>query len=324
MQASYSFKFALLRSLKQRNHNQQGFTLIEVIVAMVILSIFILTSMGALIVGLNLKLKSRLNNEATLALQQDLEQVRYAATQFGLQVASGIPVFTSNLNGTTPLTLSIPVTLVNNQNYLATATAGDQLRIGNETKAYTLALTPQSSSSYISVTADLTKFSTRATTLAANLTNGSSPSSITVVDTSKINIGDRIVVGPDPTNSSNTTIFSATVTGKTATTVAFTAININQSYAITTPVTVLPRSGDVIADISSCSNQTIASSFIASLANVSTVNFNGRSYQITRTATVPSSTRAQFVYDVSDPTVSSSPLASLTTEVIPSVTFQCP
>ncbi len=322
MKTNTNFKLAMLLSLPNRQQHQQGFTLIEVIVAMVVLSIFILTALSAVIIGLNLKLKAKLNNEATLIIEQDIERVRYASTQFGIVTVSGTPSTTSTTN---PLALTIPVSLVNNQNYLSTATAGSTLRIGSQTGAYTLTSIPNENNTSIGVTADLNRITVRATTLALGLTSGSSPSSITVADTSRINIGDRIVIGPDSSVTGSTNVFSVVVTNKTASTVAFNHVTLNASYtANNTPVTVLPRSGDVIANTQICTDGSIASSFIGSLSNVSNINFNGRTYQITRTATVPSATTVKLDYAVRDTTVSGSSLASLTAEVIPSVTFQCP
>ena len=65
-------------------------------------SIFILAATSALVVGINGKLKGKLNNEATLVIQQDLEKVRYAATQFGYQVKVGSTTITpaTNINST--------------------------------------------------------------------------------------------------------------------------------------------------------------------------------------------------------------------------------
>ena len=110
----------LLSSLQDKNRktrvSDRGFTLIEVIVAIVILSIFILTSLTALVAGLNFKLKAKLNNEATLIINQDLEQFRYIASQVGIETVSSVPTpsaisasGTGTITGTANLSFTLPI-----------------------------------------------------------------------------------------------------------------------------------------------------------------------------------------------------------------------
>jgi prepilin-type N-terminal cleavage/methylation domain-containing protein len=333
MKVNTKFKFALLRSLNKRSDHQAGFTLIEVIVAIVVLSIFILAAMSALVIGLNGKLKSKLNNEATLLIQQDLEQVRYQATQVGLQVkVNGTPTTTTTTTTTTTLdtttsststidlTLTIPISISGTQNYLTTANTS--LSIGGETGAYRLTnnQTPVSS---LNVTVDLGNVSSLNSTLLANASSGTSIT-VPTESVSKFIVGDRIVVGPQ---SGATAIFSDIVTSITGNVITFA--NTMSSYPVETRVTILPRSGDLITNNDLCKNNTtnIATKFIDAVPNVANSNtpFNGRTYQLTRTATPTSTTRVKVEYKVYDPTISTtSTLAELTTEVIPSVALKCP
>jgi len=318
--------------------SDRGFTLIEVIVAMVILSVFILASLSALVTGLSFKLKAKLNNEATLIINQDLEQFRYVVSQLGIETVSSIPTTPANGTGSisgTTLNLTLPI-VDNGRDYLSSKTAGSTLTIGEETTAYTLTSVPASNATSIAATVDLSKINKRSTTLGSALAVGS-VSSITVANSSYFQAGDRVVVGPI---SSGTAIFSFVVTSvnTTANTLYFDPLTTSQSYIAGTRVVALPRIGDVIPNTSLCTGTTMFDSLLTAAPNKTSqaVTFNGRTtYEITRTttklnstavATDPAVTRAQaqVVYSVKDPTVSTSDLATLTTEVIPNVAFTCP
>ncbi len=344
--------FLLLSQTKPRNSKKvsRGFTLVEVIVAMLILSVFIVTALTALVAGLNTKLKSKLANEATLIIQQDLEKVRYQAAIYGSPTVSDTPTTTSTSN---PLTLTVPVRFSKVLSNSATLNA-NALKVGIETTAYTLKDASTTASTSLSVTADLTKISTSSsTTLTEALTTGAK-TSIKVADTSKIKAGDRIVIGSDTSTNLLTTVVNDYGNSPSAEVVN---VNINFTapsggYPVNTPVRVLPRSGDIIDSVTnttgyatSCSAKTIASSFKTFLESLSpeslgsTVgyqaisDFNGRrTYTRKRTVTVaqdnattPSVTRLQIVYNVRDTAVSpNQDLSTLIAEVIPNVAYQCP
>ena len=320
----------------------RGFTLIEVIVAMVILSIFIVASLSALVTGLNFKLKAKLNNEATLIINRDLEQFRYAASQLGIETVKSVPTTPATGMGTisgTTLNLTLPIVDSGN-NYLSSSTAG--ITIGDETTAYTLTSQPTANATSVAVTVNLSKISKNFSTLvgSALTLNGSSISSISVANSSVFQPGDRVVVGPV---SNGTAIFSFEVTSvnTSANTISFASLTpvASQPYAAGTPVVALPRIGDVIPNTSLCTGSTMFNRLLAAALNKTDefVTFNDRTtYQITRAttqlnptavATDPAITRAQaqVVYSVRDTAFStSSDLATLTTEVIPNVAFKCP
>jgi prepilin-type N-terminal cleavage/methylation domain-containing protein len=65
-----------------------GFTLIEVIVAMLVLSLFISIAMTGLSLSVVLKVRSRISTEATNWIQQDLEAVRSQSNQISYTLAS--------------------------------------------------------------------------------------------------------------------------------------------------------------------------------------------------------------------------------------------
>jgi prepilin-type N-terminal cleavage/methylation domain-containing protein len=355
MKSNAIFKFALLRSLsKSRSknpHNQQGFTLIEVIVAVVVSSIFILAAMTALVIGLNGKLKAKLNNEATLIIERDLESVRYASTQMGVVNAApttinGLPttaapatsISVTFISPNKSVDLVIPVTLALvrtasgtvGTNYLSTATVGAELKIDLENTAYTLKspLPSIGTSTPVTVTMDTSKINVKATTLKTDLAaiTASSPTTIiTETDaTSRIKVGDRIIIGPSSVGNS---LFSVIVTAITTTTISFVSPSSTVAYPAGTPITVLPRSGDTIVNKSICT-AAIASKFMEFIPPLdkSSITFDGREYRLTRRRTDlnPIVQLDYEVFSVTGTTVSSTPLAELTTQVIPNVASQCP
>jgi len=69
-------------------HRQSGFTLIEVIVAMLVLSLFISIAMTGLSLSVVLKVRSRISTEATNWIQQDLEAVRSQANRISYTLST--------------------------------------------------------------------------------------------------------------------------------------------------------------------------------------------------------------------------------------------
>ena len=331
----------------KRETSDRGFTLIEVIVAMVILSVFIVASLSALVAGLNFKLKSKLNNEATLIIQQDLEQVRYKSSYYGeIKTITAVPTLpATGLNTITGTTLPLAIPIADN-GVRVSYTLDQALTIGGQSAVYKVTsnqpdTSPNPILTSLLVTVDLSKLNTiKKTTLASSLTLTSSTaiSSITVTDASNIQVGDRIVIGPV---TASTDIFVTTVTGVSGTTVSFasfTNTTTTKTFGGGTAVSILPRVNDVIAKtstltafkdctFSSTSTSSIATGFINQVVpnpTNSSTSLNGRTYQLTRAATTLSDTRVQLVYSVIEPTFSTTQsLAILTTEVIPSVTLQC-
>ena len=292
----------------KRETSDRGFTLIEVIVAMVILSVFIVASLSALVAGLNLKLKAKLNNEATLLIQQDLERVRYVAASSNIAtVGSTLPtaVIASRV-----ITVTLPI-----NNPLSNFSSNPILKAGTAITGYTLA---SSTATSISMNVDVTK-TIKTTTLTAPSNTPSASPIIRVIDGSKFVGGQRVLIG----SSTSTNVFVGTISSISVNEITFST-NVNAAYPIGTAVTLLPSSGETVADISACpdgiADQSMANFSSISLAttfppsptvspnpftNVTTtqlvlagsptktiyqyqneaqVGFNGRNYQITRIA----------------------------------------
>ncbi len=69
--------------LKQKPHIvEQGFTLTEVLVAILITSVFVATAMQAVVIAAVMKVKARQYAEATTWIQEDLENVKFQASQY--------------------------------------------------------------------------------------------------------------------------------------------------------------------------------------------------------------------------------------------------
>lgn len=65
-----------LKAVKQ----QKGFTLVEVLVAIVISTLFVTVTMQAMVMAAYLKVQAKYNTQGMTLIQQNLEQVKYAAT----------------------------------------------------------------------------------------------------------------------------------------------------------------------------------------------------------------------------------------------------
>ncbi|HEY9781686.1 MAG TPA: prepilin-type N-terminal cleavage/methylation domain-containing protein [Leptolyngbyaceae cyanobacterium] len=88
-----------LKLLKQ----QQGFTLVEVLVAILITTIFISVAMQAIVIAAVFKVRARQYSEATNWIQEDLESVRQRTSVLGSTTLSDVPI----PDPTNPLTISI-------------------------------------------------------------------------------------------------------------------------------------------------------------------------------------------------------------------------
>lgn len=88
---------------------EQGFTLVEVLVAILIITVFIATAMQAVVIAAVFKARARQYTEATNWIQEKFEQDRQQAFEVGSTTLSAVP--TSNLLAVPPTTsLSVPLT----------------------------------------------------------------------------------------------------------------------------------------------------------------------------------------------------------------------
>lgn len=154
---------------------EQGFTLIEVLVAILITTLFVATAMQAIAIAAVFKARARQFAEATIWIQQDLETVKQQADVLGVTTLTSAAT-------TNSLPVSSTTGFVN----------GNRLKVGTiSTTFYTISGTPSTNS--IPVTPPLTSAQI-ATTFAGNL--------VSVVSTGST---DTTLCYADPTNPTSTT-----------------------------------------------------------------------------------------------------------------------
>lgn len=106
----------------QKKRRSQGFTLLDVIVAIVVLTSFTSVAMTAMTSAILLKVRARITSEATNWIQHDLETVRNSAAQFSYSLASAAA------SGQPSITLASNPGL----------TAGEQISVGTDATIYTI------------------------------------------------------------------------------------------------------------------------------------------------------------------------------------------
>jgi prepilin-type N-terminal cleavage/methylation domain-containing protein len=117
---------------------EQGFTLVEVLVAVLLTTVFVATAMQAVVIAAFFKTRARQYAEATTWIQQDLESVKQQADILGVTTLTAVP--TANL---------LPVSSTTG------FVAGNRLKVGTiSTTFYTISSNP--SSNTIPVTPALT------------------------------------------------------------------------------------------------------------------------------------------------------------------------
>ncbi len=110
----------------------RGFTLLETIVAILIMTIFVSVSLQAMTIAAILKLRAREYTEAIAWIQQDLEKVKYTATAYKLPSTS----LSAAINGTV-----VPVSVITVSS-TSDFGSGDQIKIGSDSKTFTITAPP--------------------------------------------------------------------------------------------------------------------------------------------------------------------------------------
>ena len=110
----------MLESKKQ----EQGFTLVEVLVAILIATLFVTVTMNMMVGAAYMKARAQQYSAAINRIQQDLEQVKYQAAQLSF------PTLTAAASGTT---LS-----VSSSTFLSTTNGNNQIQVGTDSKTYTV------------------------------------------------------------------------------------------------------------------------------------------------------------------------------------------
>jgi len=102
---------------------EQGFTLVEVLVAILITTIFVSLAMQSMVIAAVFKARAKQIAEATTWVQEDVENVRFQAGQLKYTQLTNNPA-----NGATSLSVSSVTGFAN----------GDTLRVGTDTTDYTI------------------------------------------------------------------------------------------------------------------------------------------------------------------------------------------
>jgi prepilin-type N-terminal cleavage/methylation domain-containing protein len=302
--------------LKPKSSKQeQGFTLIEVLVAILIATIFVTVSMQMMVIAAMFKARAQENAEATNWIQEDLENLRYQAANYKSTS------LTANANSG-----NSSITLASSDDF----EVNNRLRVGSDPLIYritsksgtTLNITPNLGTNQSQGAAVLMTF-VPSTSLTANKSSGNS--SITIASVDNFAVNDKVQIG---TETSSYTINSIVSLTKTLTITPSLRTNKSEGDAVVLSTMCNPTASenglaDGLRDKISGSNLTITTNFV-SVSKTS--NRTGKVYSLTKTTTLSSDAPynlLQVRYDVS-PTSGGSSIANFYTEVIPNVAFQCP
>lgn len=132
----------------------QGFTLVEVLVAILITTLFVSVAMQSMVIAAIFKARAQEFSEATTWIQEDLENIKYQAANFTLASTS----LTTDVSSTDTV---LPVASVNGFQ------PGDTLVVGNDSTSNTIASVDTTANS-ITLTAALDTSWLANTVIAAN------------------------------------------------------------------------------------------------------------------------------------------------------------
>jgi prepilin-type N-terminal cleavage/methylation domain-containing protein len=312
---------------------EQGFTLVEVLVAILIATIFITVTMQMMVIATVFKVKAQENTEATNWIQGDLENVRYQADKLQFQqtklAADAVPPSSPAL--VSPISINTPSQVV-----VDSFAVGDKLRVGldptnytitvvsgtgiTSTSTRTLTISPalekaQAANALVVATKRCTPGTDQnkglADWLRDNVTDTNPSDGITDI-TSNVNTLEQQRTGRNNKNFkvSRITTLSATspynvleVFYSVAPTTAHTTLSAD-ALATSTTLSVASASGFKVGD-----KLTVGTKINNTIASISGTT-------ITLSSALGSAQTSGSIVDVS--------VATANTEVIPNVAFQCP
>ncbi|HEY9694243.1 MAG TPA: type II secretion system protein [Oculatellaceae cyanobacterium] len=115
-----------------RKKTTAGFTLIEVMAAILILTFFLAVTMQAMVIAAMFKVKAKRYTEATAWIQQDIETIRNKGSQLGMNMQLMLPV-------TSAATKEI---FIEQGSSLTLTPTPSKIVIGDASKTFTVAQTP--------------------------------------------------------------------------------------------------------------------------------------------------------------------------------------
>jgi prepilin-type N-terminal cleavage/methylation domain-containing protein len=286
---------------------EQGFTLVEVLVAILITTLFVSVAMQSMVIAAVFKARAQEFSEATSWIQEGLEDVNYKAATFQ---------YTSLTANAASGASSINVASVDD------FVVNDKLKVGSDSGTYTisgisgttLTISPSlgTAQSQGVVVAGITRC--KNSMLTADAASGTSSINVAVVDS--FSSGDTVKVGSDSG--------TYTISGISGTTLTVSP-SLGTAQSQSAVVVGTPNLGfaDGLQDKVTGSNLTVNSN---SVSITKTSNRTGKAFNMVRTTTLSSAVPynvLQVRYSVT-PTSGGSSVAGLSTEVIPNAAFQCP
>jgi prepilin-type N-terminal cleavage/methylation domain-containing protein len=302
---------------KPLSQSNQGFTLVEVLVAILITTLFISVAMQGIVIAALFKAKAQESSEATTWIQEDLENVKYNAATFKYTSLA------ANANsGASSITVASADDFAVN----------DRLQVGTDTGIYRI--TEKKSKTTLNITPNLGTTQSQgaavvmnffpSTSLTAKANSGAS--AITVASVDNFAVSDKLKLGT--TDNINYTI-SGIDSGK-------------KTLTITPPLGTDKLQGDAVELLTMCNPTAQNAGFAGGLRNKvsgtnpstptnsvaisKNSNRTGKAFTLTRTTTLSSDAPynvLQVSYTIS-PTSGGSSIANFYTEVIPDAALQCP
>jgi type II secretory pathway pseudopilin PulG len=123
----------MLKKSPKKLHSTSGFTLVEVLVGMLMATIFVAVTMQSMVVGSLLKSRARQYSEGTTWIQEDLEKLKYqsATYKYTTLAANATP-------NTTPTPTDVEIEVNLNPIPDNEFAVGDKIKIGTESDIYTI------------------------------------------------------------------------------------------------------------------------------------------------------------------------------------------
>lgn len=301
---------------------EQGFTLVEVLVSILIATVFVATAMQAMVVATLFKAKARQYAEATTWIQEDLESVKNRAAQ---------------LQNTSLTTAANAVDSVLNVDSAHGFAVGDSLKVGTDstnnviagigTNTITLASalgTDQSNDAAVLGATKNTSLATAATPLHTILN---------VASVDGFAVGDKLIVGADSTNNVIASIGTNTITLASA----LGTDQLKDTVVVATTKCNAATQDTGFADHLRDNLPTITSDNTVTPTNINqgSRRITGQTYILTRDGPEADSVIQPNVKDIYPynlmtlkyevkPQGGGDSIATIYTEVIPDAAFQCP
>jgi prepilin-type N-terminal cleavage/methylation domain-containing protein len=293
---------------------EQGFTLVEVLVAILIATIFVTVTMQMMVIAAIFKARAQEYAEATTWIQEDLEKVKYQAANF--QYTSLADIATA---GASSINVASASDFANN----------DKLKVGSDIGTYTISsISGTTSGTTLNITPNLGTNQSQgaaavATTRCKNsiLANkaASGASSINVASVGNFANNDKLKVGSD--------IGTYTISSISGMELNITpnlgSEQIAGAVVVLTDVDANKGFADGLRDKVTDRNETEITNFVTVSKNSTRTK---KEYILTRTTTLSNEAPynvLQVRYNIS-PTSGGSSIANFYTEVIPDAALQCP